>query len=241
MLNQHANDIVEDAERRRNLLHGYRFRICERAEDAMRALAVRRQVYRGLCGYEVPVPDAYDHRSWLLLAEHEESGEAVGTMRLTPRSAGALESEEYFTLLPHLRSPRVLEITRFAILPAHRDGRGSQPAVAVGLFGLVSRMLVLLGVDYAVVCSKPERMWTYQWMCFERTGLTAPYGKLGAVPHELLTLDFRFGAKSLRSTLPMWDFFFGPTPPEMTLPQRTPRLGVGVAAPERTRRTRAAA
>src|SRR2546426_3330410 len=103
------------------LLRGYRFSVCEDAASVARALDVRQQVYRGACGYDVPIPDEYDGRSWLLLAEEVRTGEAVGSMRVTPRSAGPLEAEEYFVLPAALRSANVVEITRFAILPTHRD------------------------------------------------------------------------------------------------------------------------
>src|SRR5207244_9308548 len=94
------------------LLRGYRFSVCEDAASVARALDVRRQVYRGACGYEVPVPDEYDGRSWLLLAEDMRTGEAVGSMRVTPRAAGPLECEEYLVLPPALRSASAVEITR---------------------------------------------------------------------------------------------------------------------------------
>src|SRR5947207_4382285 len=120
-----------------DLLRGYRFRVCTDPASFAAALDVRRRVYQGGCGYDVPVPDEYDGRSWLLLAEHEESGEAVGTMRITPRSAGPLEAEEYFRLPRHLLSPRTAEVTRFAILPEHRRGEGVMPSVSFGLFKLL--------------------------------------------------------------------------------------------------------
>src|ERR1051325_10181159 len=75
-----------------DLLRGYRFRVCTDPASFAAALDVRRRVYQGGCGYDVPVPDEYDGRSWLLLAEHVEAGETVGTMRIAPRSAGPLEA-----------------------------------------------------------------------------------------------------------------------------------------------------
>src|SRR5262245_61223921 len=78
------------------LLDGYRFRICEDPETFAAALEVRRDVYVHDFGYDVPVPDEYDDRSWLLVAETVPDGEVIGTMRITPRAFGPLESEEYF-------------------------------------------------------------------------------------------------------------------------------------------------
>src|SRR6185369_460207 len=80
-----------------DLLKGYRFRVAETAEEFAAALEVRREVYRGDFGYDVEVPDEYDHRSYLLIAEVEETHEIVGTMRITPRDLGPVEAEEYFT------------------------------------------------------------------------------------------------------------------------------------------------
>jgi hypothetical protein len=210
---------------RSSLLRGYRFGLCATPEDAASALAVRREVYQRGCGYDVPVPDRYDARSWLLVARHAGSGAAVGTIRLTPRSAGSLEAEEYFDLLPRLRSPRVIEATRFAILPGHRDSGRFLPVVALGLFKLAVRLVERLGADYAVVCARPERVWTYQWLRFERTGLSAVYRKLGDTLHELLTCDLRFGVERYREHR-YWDFFFARTHPEIELPQRMPPLGL---------------
>src|SRR2546425_12122501 len=102
------------------LLEGYRFRVCDDAETFARALDVRREVYVGDFGYDVAVPDEYDHRSWLLVAEHVETGEVVGTMRVMAREFGPVETEEYFRLPADVASRKVLEISRFAILRAHR-------------------------------------------------------------------------------------------------------------------------
>src|SRR5438132_709053 len=121
----------------RELLHGHRFSVCEEPADVVRAIDVRRQVYRGVCGYDVPVPDEYDKRSWVLLAEHVRSGRAVGSMRVTPRSAGHLEAEEYFRLPALLRATGVVEVTRFAIPPEPRPSSRFFPAVALGLYKLV--------------------------------------------------------------------------------------------------------
>jgi len=97
---QNANEIVTESQPASqpsimtDLLNGYRFRVCETAEDIERALEVRRAVYNGNCGYDVPVPDEHDSRSWILLAEDMQTGKAVGTMRVTPRFGGKLELVE---------------------------------------------------------------------------------------------------------------------------------------------------
>src|SRR5439155_13685529 len=124
-----------------DLLRGYRFRVCTDPASFAAALDVRRRVYQGGCGYDVPVPDEYDGRSWLLLAEHEETGEAVGTMRITPRSVGRLEAEEYFWLPPRLRTAASVEVNRFAILPGHRRAGKLMPAVSFGLFKLMIQFI----------------------------------------------------------------------------------------------------
>src|SRR5258706_1309209 len=92
------------------LLRGYRFSVCETADASAEALDVRRRVYVEGVGYDVPVPDVYDARSWLLQAEDEETGKVVGSMRVTPRFAGPFELEEYFTLPRSFRSARAVEI-----------------------------------------------------------------------------------------------------------------------------------
>src|SRR5213082_2691744 len=74
------------------LLRGYRFSVCEDAASVARALEVRRQVYRDTCGYDVPIPDEYDGRSWLLLAEDVRTGEAVGSSGPAVRGRGVLRA-----------------------------------------------------------------------------------------------------------------------------------------------------
>src|SRR5262245_36308256 len=147
-----ANDIVP------GILEGYRFTVCEGAEAARRALEIRRKVYVEGVGYDVPVPDAYDHRSWLLIAEDEATGQPVGCMRLTPRFAGPFELEEYFTLPKALRTPKCVEINRFAILPEYRKGKTFLPIVSLGLFKTAMTFLQSMNVSHIVIASKPERI-----------------------------------------------------------------------------------
>jgi N-acyl-L-homoserine lactone synthetase len=205
------------------ILRGYRFSVCTGESDFAAALDVRRRVYQGQCGYDVPVPDDYDQRSWLLLAEHVESGEAVGTMRVTPRSTGPLEAEEYFRLPRHLIEPRTVEVTRFAILPEHRRGHGVLPSVSFGLFKLLINFVNQIGARHAVVCSKEERVWTYEWLCFQRTGLVARYAKLANAEHALLSVDLREMRE--RRDHRLWEFVFTTRPAEIELPPRS--LGFG--------------
>jgi N-acyl-L-homoserine lactone synthetase len=207
------------------LLRGYRFRVCSDATSVARALDVRRSVYVAECGYDIPVPDAYDARSWFLIAEHLRSGEVVGSMRITPRAGGLLEAEEYFSLPPYLRTSQVVEVTRFAILPPYRKSKRFLPVVAMGLFKLACNFVDRLGVQYVVVCAKPERVWTYQWLKFEPVGISAPYTKLGGQRHELLEANLRGGITRHRDHR-YWEFFFEIQHGEVSLPNRIPKLGL---------------
>ena len=212
----------------RELLHGHRFSVCEEPADVVRAIDVRRQVYRGVCGYDVPVPDEYDKRSWVLLAEHVRSGRAVGSMRVTPRSAGHLEAEEYFRLPALLRATGVVEVTRFAIPPEPRPSSRFFPAVALGLYKLVCQFTRQLRASHVVICSKPERSFAYQRLGFAPTGLTACYTKLANAEHELLTCDVRGDMQQHRAHR-FWEFVFETDHPEVSVPGRVPPLGVGFA------------
>jgi len=212
----------------RELLHGHRFSVCEEPADVVRAIDVRRQVYRGVCGYDVPVPDEYDKRSWVLLAEHVRSGRAVGSMRVTPRSAGHLEAEEYFRLPALLRATGVVEVTRFAIPPEPRPSSRFFPAVALGLYNLVCQFTRQLRASHVVICSKPERSFAYQRLGFAPTGLTACYTKLANAEHELLTCDVRGDMQQHRAHR-FWEFVFETDHPEVSVPGRVPPLGVGFA------------
>ncbi len=173
-----------------SLLQGYRFRVAETAEEFEAALNLRREVYCGDFGYDVPVPDEYDHRSYLLIAEVEETGEIVGTMRVTPRELGPIETEEYFRLPSNLDSRNAVEISRFAIKRSHRKTRTFLPVISVGLFKLVYELSMFLGADCQIVCTKSEKLFSYLTMGFAQTGLKKSYAKLNGVEHELLFHEF---------------------------------------------------
>ncbi|HYY06792.1 MAG TPA: hypothetical protein VE997_09435 [Candidatus Limnocylindria bacterium] len=210
------------------LLRGHRFSVCEEPVDVGRAIDVRRHVYRGVCGYDVPVPDEYDGRSWVLLAEHLRSGRAVGSMRVTPRSLGPLEAEEYFRLPALLTAPGVVEITRLAIRPGSRDSRRFLPVVVLGLYKLACHFTRKLHASHVVICSRPERSFTYQWLGFTRTGLTACYAKLANAEHELLTCDVRGDMEQHRAHR-YWEFVFETDHPEVSVPDGVPLPGIGIA------------
>ncbi len=226
-----AYDQTEDESLLRSMLAGYRFSICENAADAADAIAVRRRVYVESSGYAVAVPDEYDDRSWLLLARDSSTGEAVGSIRITPRH-GPLEAEEYFTLPARLATPGAAEISRLAILPAHRKSRTFLPIVSLGLFKLVMRFLERVDADYMVICSKPERIWTFEWMRFARTGLTARYTKLANAEHDLLWYDFKHKEQILEGH-PFRRFFLDIEYEEVILPTRIPPLGIPSTEPRR--------
>ena len=207
------------------VLGDYRFRVCADPESFAAALAVRRRVYNDSCGYDVPIPDSYDERSWLLLAEHVPTGEAVGTMRITPRSVGPIEAEEYFRLPTLLRSSIAVEVNRFAILPAHRKSGNLVPSVSFGLFKLMINFVMdRLGADFVIVCSKEERIWTYEWLRFQRTGMVARYTKLGNAEHSLLVQDLRHRLRE-HTDHRLWDFLFENRYEQITVPAVPPGLG----------------
>lgn len=173
-----------------SLLKGYRFRVAETAEEFAAALELRREVYCGEFGYDVPVPDAYDHRSYLLIAECEETGEIVGTMRVTPRELGPIEAEEFFELPESIDTPRAIEISRFAIKRSHRKTRTFLPTVACGLYKLLYEFSMFLGTDCQIVCTKEEKLASYLSMGFSSTGIKKSYAALNGTEHELLHHDF---------------------------------------------------
>jgi len=220
------------------LLRGYRFGVCEDPDLAAEALAVRRRVYVETSRYRIAIPDEYDLRSWLLFAQDVDSGSVVGSIRITPRYAGRLEAEEYFALPAQLASPRAAEISRFAILPPYRRGTTFLPVVSMGLFKLVMRFLQSIDAHYMVICARPERLWTFEWMRFTRTGMVAHYGVLANTPHELLWYDFRRAASILEGH-PFRDFFVEMDYAEVLVPPHAPPLGLpGGTRPRDLRRVR---
>jgi N-acyl-L-homoserine lactone synthetase len=215
------------------LLEGYRFYVAEDAETFARALEVRREVYVENFGYDVPVPDEYDYRSWLLVAEHVESGEIVGTMRLTPRAFGPVETEEYFELPEDLDREDAIEISRFAILAAHRKTRTFLPVVSVGLFKLCYELAMLVGAERQIVCTKAEKLWSYMSMGFQSTGIKKGYEKLNGTEHELLFHDFSGIAQGAMGSNPFADLCCADNIDEVIVPTDVPLLGlVDEPAPE---------
>jgi N-acyl-L-homoserine lactone synthetase len=209
-----------------HILEGFRFQVCRDPWQAAQALEVRRQVYLEDSGYEVPIPDEYDRRSWLITAEDLSTGKIVGSIRVTPRFAGPLEAEEYFTLPTHLRTPKAYEVSRFAILPGYRKGKTFLPVVSLGLFKTVQMLLERVGAQYMVICSKPERAWTFEWMRFEHTGLLARYEKLNNAEHALLTYDFSRERQTMADH-PLRAYWLDIQYPQVNVPKRLPALGLG--------------
>ena len=209
-----------------HILEGFRFQVCKDPWQAAKALEVRRQVYREDSGYDVPIPDDYDRRSWLITAEEVSTGRIVGSIRVTPRFAGPLEAEEYFRLPAHLRTPKAFEVSRFAILPAYRKGKTFLPVVSLGLFKAVQTLLERMGASYMVICAKPERVWTFEWIRFEHTGLTARYEKLNGAEHALLAYDFTQERETM-SDHPLRAFWLDIVYPQVHIPKRLPALGLG--------------
>ena len=232
---------ARDADRafRVGILDGYRFRLCTDAASVEQALDVRRQVYVKGVGYDVPVPDALDHRSWILLAEDLETGKACGTMRLTPRSHGPLECEDFFNLPRSLHTPGAVEITRFAILPEYRKGKTFLPVVSLGLFTLTKQIIDRASSKYLVIAVKPERIWTFEWMRFQQTGLSARYEALGGTVHHLLSYDLSV-ADELLADHPFREFLVGGFFPQIQTPTELPPLGVGMPADDEPLRIAAA-
>ena len=209
-----------------HILEGFRFQVCRDPWQAAQALEVRRQVYLEDSGYEIPIPDEYDRRSWLITATEIATGRIVGSIRVTPRFGGTLEAEEYFTLPAHLRTPKAYEISRFAILPGYRKGKTFLPVVSLGLFKAVQMLLKRVGAHYMVICAKPERVWTFEWMRFEHTGLTANYEKLNNAEHALLAYDF-VRQNEILAGHPFEAFWVDYDHPQVNIPKRIPALGLG--------------
>ena len=210
-----------------DLLDGFRFRVCETSAQAAAAIEVRRRVYRESSGYDVPVPDDVDPRSWLLMAEDVQTGRTVGTVRLTPRSAGPIECEEYIGLPGFLATPQTIEITRLAILPEYRKTNMMIPAVSFGLFRLVYEFAMQVGAKAQVVCSKPERTLSYVLMGFQPTGVIASYTKLKGAKHELLWHDFRKAATMVENEM-FRRLYLGHGFPQVVTPRAIPALGLAV-------------
>lgn len=209
------------------LLDGFRFRPCMTWEDWETGLAIRRAVYGEGRGYDVAIPDEYDRRSWLFLAEDVALGRAIGTMRATPRWGGPVEAEECFTLPLHLRNGQAAEITRFGILPAHRKGR-TATVVSLGLSKLVHDFSARIGIRHLIVCAKPERMWTYEWMRFKTTGMKARHTKLGGAEHELISLDFARCYEAVEKH-PLEPFFRDARHSQVGVPAHIPSPGIPMA------------
>jgi hypothetical protein len=145
-------------------------------------------------------------------------------MRVTPRAAGRLEAEEYFSLPPRLRSPRTVEANRFAILPAHVKIERFPAAVSLGLFKLMVKFVTeRLGALHVVLCAREERIWAFEWLHFQRSGMVARYAKLGNVDYELLIMDVadRLAGEEDQA---LTEFLFDSEHPEIKMPPVAPAL-----------------
>jgi hypothetical protein len=78
-----------------------------------------------------------------------------------------------------------------------------------------------------VICARPERVWTFEWLHFERSGLMAPYGKLGNVPHELLWFDFEHVVEIFAGH-PFEELLIHMRCPELVLPAGNPPFGLAI-------------
>jgi hypothetical protein len=213
-----TTDRTEALIRRRALermLDGYRFRVCETRQDVERALSVRRRVYVDELRNTFPIPDQYDHRSWLLLAEDAATGEAIGTMRLTPRAAGPLEVEEHFTMPDALLASDTVEITRFTILPQYRGTH-----VMAGLLKLMVLCLQEMDARWLVAGATQARIHTYSWLYMESTGITAEYEGLKGQEVTLMACDFPEAARTMAASHPLRDFLLASDSPQIEFSAR---------------------
>src|SRR5262249_11805109 len=139
--------------------------------------------------------------------------------------AGRLEAEEYFWLPPKLRTTRSVEVNRFAILPEHRRAGKLMPAVSFGLFKLMINFVMdRLGAEYVVVCSKEERIWTYERLRFQRPGHCARSATRGHAEREPRTRALRRGLAEPGAHR-LWEFLFESAHREIMIPDAVPGLG----------------
>src|SRR5437867_1897795 len=108
---------------------------------------------------------------------------------------------------------------------------GPTPGVSVqrvsdpgGLRGRSGRATARLGAAHIVMCAREERIWTFEWLRFQRTGIVARYAILGNVEHELLTMDLGNRLHD-RGDLGLAEFLFDTEHPEIKLPAIQPGLG----------------
>jgi len=200
-----------------NLLSGFRFRLAESGADWDAGLGLREHRHHRC-------PDAYDHRSWLLLAEEEHTRAIAGSVRITPRATGPLEAERHFPLPPRLRTPSTIEIARLATLPGHADGSTFVPAVQLGLFRLVHELAARIGARHGVVRDRSDRAWLYDWLRFTRLAFPTPADR-----QLLFVLDLT-RALDDADAHPFGSFFRDLSFPEIVLPRRIPAPGPVSAA-----------
>lgn len=197
------------------MLQGYRFRVCETADDVSRALDVRRRVYVEELGNTFPIPDPYDHRSLLLLAEDARTGEAIGTMRLTPRAAGHLEVEEHFELPEQYCASDTVEITRFTILPEYRGTN-----VMAGILKLMVTCLQRMDARWLVAGATQARIHTYAWLTMMNTGTTSHYEGLNGEEVTLMACNFPVAARTMPESHPLREFLLEMDSPEIEISSR---------------------
>lgn len=130
--------------------HGDEVRQAQRLRHDVFAGELGARLQTSLPGHDVdPFDDFCEH----LLVRHGTSGEVIGTYRaLTPaqaRRAGRSYSESEFDLTPlaPLR-PRMLELGRSCVHPAHRQG-----GVILALWGALARFMTANDLDTMLGCA----------------------------------------------------------------------------------------
>src|SRR5213594_1028529 len=105
------------------------------------------------------------------------------------------------------------------------QGRSPPDRRLAWLFKLMMRFVTeRLGAAHVVMCAREERIWTFEWLRFQRTGIVARYAILGNVEHELLTMDLGNRLHD-RGDLGLAEFLFDTEHPEIKLPAIQPGLG----------------
>src|SRR5262249_9076798 len=100
---------------------------------------------------------------------------------------------------------------------------------SVGLFKLCYEFGLMLGAERQIVCSKAERLWTYQTLGFEGTGITTCYEKLNGTEHELLRHDFQALEARVTSGATAgnpFDELWANEYDEVVVPETVPALGL---------------
>lgn len=171
----------------------FRVRLARSEADLARVLALRSAAYsRHVAGMAQAFLQAEEDDSredaLIFMAEHKETGEVIGSLRLIRNRIAPLRVEDETTLPPMFRGKHLAEARRLTVA-AGEQGRVVSPALSKVLY----ETCFALGVDHLLITARTPVDRFYRMMRFEDAlgGQVLQLPDVGNIPHRLLYLPIQ--------------------------------------------------